>query len=252
MTESIKNENGFKQYFQVVPAFSDALKNEVYSIRHKVYCEEFEFEPTRADKKEIDEYDAHSLHLLIRSIKTNEFVGCTRIIYVEQESPNNPLPIEIACKNAIDTTIIDPGNLTRSTIAEVSRLAVISNYRKRKSDKKVAVGISNEDYGTAEQPRFPYIPVGLYLGTTKLALLYGIEHVFVLTEKRLAKHFCKLGFDLKFIGKEIEHHGKRVPSLLSVSSTIRIMNPLLRIMYDAIAIDIDNYIADNNISIKEK
>jgi len=29
----------FKQYFEIVPALSDALRDHVYRIRHQVYCE---------------------------------------------------------------------------------------------------------------------------------------------------------------------------------------------------------------------
>lgn len=251
-TSTQKNENTFKQYFEIVPAFSDELKDEVYRIRHNVYCEELAFEPTRADKKEIDEHDAHSFHLLIRNVKSGEFVGCTRIIYTPSDTPGYCLPVETSCNGNFDKNIIDLDTIPRNLIAEVSRLAVIASYRKRKSDPKSAVNISDQDYGTAQQPRFPYIPVGLYLGSTKLAQLHGIEHVLVLTEKRLAKHFHKLGFDLITIGDAIEHRGQRIPSLLSISGTIKNMNPLLRTMYDGIANDIDNYIADNNISLERK
>ena len=87
----------FRQYFEIVPALSDALKDEVYRIRHQVYCEDLKFEPARSDKRETDEYDLHSLHLLIRSVKTNEFIGCTRIVRPLPDDPYYPLPFEKAC-----------------------------------------------------------------------------------------------------------------------------------------------------------
>jgi hypothetical protein len=62
--------------------------------------------------------------------------------------------------------------------------------------------------------------------------------VFVLTEERLASHFAKLGFSHKYIGGPIEHHGMRVPSMMSVSGTIKGMRPNLRPLYDVIAEDI--------------
>lgn len=236
----------FKQYFEIVPAFSATLKEEVYRIRHQVYCEELKFETEKSDKREIDEYDDDSLHLLIRSVKTGEFVGCTRIIHPSVENPSNLLPFEKACINTLDRTIVDPAKLPRHKISEVSRLAVIASFRKRKSDaRKTSIGISNEDFGTANQPRFPYIPVSLYLGTTKLAHYFGIEYVFVLTEKRLAQHFHKLGFELTFIGNPIEHHGKRVPSMLSVNGTIKNMHTSLLPLYNTIATDIEADIPDD-------
>ncbi|SFQ08256.1 N-acyl amino acid synthase, PEP-CTERM/exosortase system-associated [Nitrosomonas cryotolerans] len=244
MTQSEKgnHKNTFNRYFQIVPAFSEALKDEVYRIRHQVYCEELGFESAQSNKRETDEYDIDSSHLLIRNIQSNEFIGCARIIRVHSVNPHCLLPFEKTCADTLDRTIVDPAKLPRHKIAEVSRLAVIAKYRRRKSDTANAISISSEDFGTAKQPRFPYIPVSLYLGSTKLASSYGIENAFTLTEERLANHFSKLGFDLQSIGGPIEHHGKRVPSMFSVNGTINKMYPPLRPLYQSIAADIDAHI----------
>ena len=239
--------NAFKQYFEIVPAFSDALKDEVYRIRHEVYCEDLKFEPTRSNGHETDEHDANSLHLLMRSVKTNEFVGCTRIVRPLPENPNRPLPFETTCAATLDRSVIDPATLPRNCIAEVSRLAVIARYRRRRGEANSAVGISNEDFGTPKQSRFPFIPIGLYLGTTELARLNGIETVFVLTEERLANHFGKLGFSLQHIGGPIEHHGRRIPSMMSVSGTIDNMRSNLRPLLQTIKADIERGLRKNEI-----
>ena len=39
----------------------------------------------------------NSLHLLIRSVKTNEFIGCTRIVRPLPDDPSYQLPFEKAC-----------------------------------------------------------------------------------------------------------------------------------------------------------
>jgi N-acyl amino acid synthase of PEP-CTERM/exosortase system len=231
--------SSFKQYFEIVPAFSEVLKDEAFRIRHQVYCEDLKFEEIRLDGREFDEYDRYSIQLLVRSIQTNEFVGCTRLIYPKLEDSSLPLPIEKSCIDKLDKSIIDITKLPRDKIAEVSRLAVLNKYRRRKSDTHSDVSVSNEDFGTEKQPRFPYIPVSLYLGATKLSHLHGIKYVLVLTEERLAKHFCKLGFDLQFIGNPIEHHGKRIPSMMSVDGTINKMCSLLRPLYQIISADIE-------------
>ena len=228
----------FKQHFEIIPAFSEALKKEVYRVRHQVYCEDLKFEPERSDGYETDERDSYSLHLLMRSVKTNEFIGCTRLVRPRTEELHHPLPFEIACAETLDKAIVDPAKLPRNTIAEVSRLAVIARYRRRKGEAKSEISISDEDFGTSTQPRFPYIPIGLYLGTTELARVNGIDTLFVLTEERLASHFRKLGFQLQFIGDPVEHHGERIPSMMSVSRIIEGMRPMLRPLYDTIATDI--------------
>ena len=231
--------SAFKQYFEIVPALSNELKDEVYRVRHQVYCQDLKYEPLRLDGRETDDHDSNSLHLLIRNINTSEFVGCTRIVRPPLGKLHYQLPFEKACAATLDRSIVDPAKLARHTIAEVSRLAVIADYRRRKGEANNPVGISKEDFGTITQPRFPFIPIGLYLGTTELARLNGIDTVFVLTEERLALHFAKLGFNLKYIGHPVEHHGTRIPSMMRVNATIRNMRPNLRPLYQTIAEDIE-------------
>ena len=97
----------YKQFFEIVPAYSDALKDAVYRIRHQVYCEELAFEPQRPDRREFDAYDAQSLHLLIRSIHTKEFIGCTRIVLTRPADPHYPLPFEKTCGTTLDRSGVD-------------------------------------------------------------------------------------------------------------------------------------------------
>jgi N-acyl amino acid synthase of PEP-CTERM/exosortase system len=228
----------YKKYFEVLPALTDELKDEVYRIRHQVYCEELKFEPERPDKRESDEYDAQSKHLLIRSVQTGQYIGCTRIVRARADDPQPLMPFEKSCEQAIDRSIADPRNLPRNSIAEISRLAVIAAYRKRKGDSKAPISISENDFGTFVQPRFPYIPVALYLGTLELARLSGIDTIFVLTEPRLASHFRKLGVDIQPIGSPIEHRGKRVPSMMSASRILNGMRFFFKPLYRTIASEV--------------
>ncbi|SFL38805.1 N-acyl amino acid synthase, PEP-CTERM/exosortase system-associated [Nitrosomonas aestuarii] len=241
MNESVVQlgEN-FQKYFEMVHVKSDEQKNDAFRIRHQVYCEELKYESLHEDKRETDEYDSDSMHLLLRSKKSGEFIGCTRIICPRLNAPEYQLPIEKICAGSIDNTIIDLKKIPRNEMAEVSRLAVVANYRRRKSDSKSAISITNADFTTEnEERRFPYIPVSLYLATIRLAQINGIEYLFVLTEERLAHHFGKLGFDIQLIGKSIEHRGKRVPSMVRISSSISRMYPSLRSLYLAIVKDIE-------------
>lgn len=229
---------GFKKYFQIVPALTDELRDHVYRIRHNVYCEELKFEPERPDRRETDEYDSHSLHCLIRSIHTGEYVGCTRLVLTRPGDPRHPLPFEKTCAATIDRAVLDPAHLPRHTIAEVSRLAVIARYRRRKGEAATPAPVSDDSFGTKDQPRFPYIPVGLYLGTIELAALHGIDTLFVLTEPRLANHFSKLGVKVQQIGGPVEHRGTRIPSMMSVTGIIESLNFVVRPLYKVVAAEV--------------
>lgn len=225
----------FKRYFEIVPALTAELRDQAYRIRHQVYCEELRFEPERPDRRESDEYDTHSLHCLIKSLKHATYVGCTRLVLARPGDALYPLPFEKTCAKTIDRSIVDPRALPRNSIAEVSRLAVISSYRLRRGEQGKPVALLKNSFGSRLLPRFPYIPVGLYLGTIELAVLHGVDTLFVLTEPRLARHFARLGVEIRQIGGAVEHRGTRVPSWMSVPSIIEGLNFIMRPLYREIA-----------------
>ncbi|WP_341676082.1 PEP-CTERM/exosortase system-associated acyltransferase [Niveibacterium sp. SC-1] len=235
---------GFKRYFQVRPALSDPDRHKVFRIRHQVYCEELNWEPPRPSGEECDNYDQFSLHcLMTRSEDPNNLVGCTRIVMPPPDDPSRPLPFERSCADSIDRRIIDPTKLPRESIAEISRLAVRAQYRRRKGEDRQAVPIpEEEDRGTEQQPRFPYIPLGLYMASVALAHRRGIETLFVLTEPRLSSHFAKLGVEIIQIGTPIEHRGTRIPSMMQTSKIIKGLRFFMRPMYRTISDEVDRAI----------
>jgi len=123
---------GFRKYFVALPALDDELKRAAYRIRHAVYCEELGYEPVRPDGLETDEYDAQASHCLLQGVAHPRYVGCIRIVSPRREDPQRPLPFELLCGATLDRTVVDPARLPRERIAEVSRLAVIRQYRRRR------------------------------------------------------------------------------------------------------------------------
>ncbi|HEX6736072.1 MAG TPA: PEP-CTERM/exosortase system-associated acyltransferase [Azonexus sp.] len=227
--------SGFRRYFRVDAALDETLRDEVYRIRHEVYCEELKFEPERDDRRETDRFDAHSLHCLLSTAhEPLDLVGCARLVCTRHDAPDVPLPFEIACAGTLDRSIVDPARLPRHRIAEVSRLAVRGRYRQRKGEQHSPGLAQSSDFGTAERPRFPYIPVSLYLSAISLALHAGRDILFTLTEPRLANHFLRLGVDIRQIGSPISHRGIRVPSMIDVKSVIRSMRSSMRPLWQAV------------------
>ena len=224
----------FKSRFEVVPALNDGLKDEVYRLRHNVYCEDLHWEPVRPDGREIDAYDAQSIALLMRHVGTGEYVGCARLVKPKAQAPAELLPFERFSQGSLDSTGFDLASLPRDKVAEVSRLAVIAKYRRRHGEAPRAAPTSGDDFGTVRAPRFPYILIGLYLGIVAIARLHKIETLFVLTEPRLADHFRRLGVEIRQIGQPVEHRGMRVPSVMSVNDIIIGLNPYVRPMYEGI------------------
>jgi N-acyl amino acid synthase of PEP-CTERM/exosortase system len=236
MLEYTKLHKNFQKFFRVVPALTEDLVKEAYRVRHLVYCEDLQWEAIREDGFETDEYDKQSMHCLLQNVQTREFVGCIRMVH---GNPNEPLPFQVACEKTLYPGIPDPELQQRRAIAEVSRLAVIGKYRRRPGEKNHAIKISKSDYGTIRRPRFPYIPVGLYMGALEMSQRAGIDTLYILTEPSLAEHFCKLGGKLDPIGGPIEYKGTRVPYQMKISNVLRGMSILMRPLNKVIVKDID-------------
>ena len=230
---------GYRRFFRVVPATTDALRAENYRVRHQVYCRELGFEPVRADGLETDAFDAQSIHCLVQSVSTGEYVGCARLVLTRQAERQSPLPFEIACDAVLDRSVVDPRALDRSRIAEISRLAVVGNYRRRRGEQDKPISLSEEDFGTPDRPRQPYLAMAVYLALIALARHHGITTLFVLTEPRLAANLARLGVNIRRIGGEIQHRGIRVPSVMSVSEIIDGMNFLVRAVFTVIADEVE-------------
>ena len=237
--------HGFRRYFEIHAALSPELRDTVFRIRHEGYCAELAYEPVRPDGREHDAYDAHSLHCLMRTSHAPfEPVGCTRLVLARPDAPDAPLPFEHTCAATLDRRIVDPARLPRARIAEVSRLAVRARFRRRRADRVDGpdpLPIHREDFGNIVHPRFPYIPIGLYLGAIALAARSGVDTLFVLTEPRLAAHFSKLGVKVTQIGGPVEHRGVRIPSMMDVPSIIKgmrfLVKPMWRVIRDEIEAD---------------
>jgi len=219
--------DSFSRYFAITPALDTERLQETWRVRHEVYCEDLGWEPQRADGLETDEFDTHSVACLMRSSVNGSRVGCVRLILCDPQDPDAPLPIETACAATFDRSVFDSASVDRRRIAEVSRLAVVSQYRRRKGESDKPISLELADFGESGQQRFPFIPVGLYLSAFAVAEHLGIDYLLVLTEPRLAKHLGKLGIHIRQIGAGIEHRGLRVPSVIDTKSTIANLHHLL-------------------------
>lgn len=202
----------FSRYLTPQIATTDELRQEVYKLRHQVYCEELHFEEIKEGYQERDEFDGRSRHCFIRHINSNQLAGTVRLI--ESNAANELLPLEAFCMHAINHPTIHPSNFRRDEICEMSRLAVPANFRKRQVDKfsGAETGAINENaYSATELRCFPYIAVCLYMSAAAMSYQSKRFHTFVMMEPRLAKSLSLVGINFIKIGDTIEYHGQRAP-----------------------------------------
>lgn len=234
----------FIEFLRPEIAASEGLKKEVFNIRHNVYCEELAFEEENEEQQEMDEFDQQALFTVLQHRPSDRYTGTVRLVASNDES--ELLPIEKYCIDSIPDGPKHPGKFNRHEICEISRLAVRSEFRRRKADqfKGAATGAINEDSFSVQELRcFPFIAIGLYMSAASMADELGIKHVFVMMEPRLARSMRFVGINFEQLGKAVDYHGIRAPYYISPKDFINNLSPGFRSLYDRIDHDLGDQLA---------
>jgi len=229
----------FTQFLEPQVAITDDLRDEVFKIRHNVYCEELAFEAVKEEGIEQDEFDPQSIFSMIKHKPSNIYTSCVRL--VKSTMADELLPIEKYCIDAIQDKELHPSNFKREEIAEISRLAVKADFRRRKTDqfKGSAIGaISETTYSETELRCFPFIAIGLYMSAATMAINTGTKHVYVMMEPRLARSMKFVGIKFHQLGEAIDYHGLRAPYYINPSIFMSNLSPGFKSLYHAIEYDI--------------
>jgi N-acyl amino acid synthase of PEP-CTERM/exosortase system len=227
----------FLSFFDVEFVTSEAQLREVYGIRYRVYCEEFGYESAEAfpDQQEKDEYDSTSLHALIRHKSSGLPAACVRMVSTEGTPESSPLPFEKNCSETLDNEFIDGLSLDRSTVCEISRLAVDTQFRRRPGEGETRYGVvEGLDCSLQERRTFSLIAVTCFLASTALTDLSGRRNVFAMMEPFLPRLLKRSGIEFTRIGEDIDYHGIRAPYFVKTESAIENMRPDLRELYGAV------------------
>jgi N-acyl amino acid synthase of PEP-CTERM/exosortase system len=221
----------FSKYFSPEVATAEEIQAEAFRIRHRVYCEELGYEKTKSSGLETDDYDARSLHLLIRNNSSKKYAGTVRLVC--SSNGNELLPIEKYCLHSFYPHSVKPEHFPRDQICEISRLAVPLDFRRRSTDKYdgASEGAFNTvNYSEREIRCFPFITVGLYLEIVAVAERKGIQHFFVMMEPKLARSAAFVGIKFEQVGDIIEYHGKRAAYYINLEMFYKNVSPTCAVM----------------------
>ena len=199
---------------------SEFLKKEIYKLRYDVYVSEFGFEkkedhPSGLEK---DIYDPHSVELAaIEKIddNTQKVIGTIRLILHSK----NGFPIE----NAVPIKFIGEKPPIEK-IAEISRLTINKDYRRRQGDGlfgvesylKVSEGGIIPERGRIKKERIriqPFLVLGLLKEIYQVSKKLGITHWYMITEKKLWYAMKRFNLIFRQIGEPVHYHGLRIPYL---------------------------------------
>lgn len=215
--------HAFNQYFEIVPAISKELKDEVYRLRYQVYCVEVNILDSShcVDAMEIDDFDKHSVHYLVRHKASGEFAASTRLILPDHNDYNHPFQLETYCKINGNEII---RNIDRRHLAEASRFCVSKAFKKRKNEQATIAAIGGGcEFGSLsidERRTYPHITLALFACLIRASHENDITHWYALLEDPLIRFFTTLGIHFVKIGEPIDIYGLRWPCAIKVSALL--------------------------------
>jgi len=193
----------FHQYFEVISVDSPVLLAEVFRIRHQIVCVEKRFSDLQIngcpDGLETDEYDARSVHILIRHRPSNKFVGTARLVLADWPHPENPFPIEQRVH--IDHTMLHYHKPYRLHTAEISRLIILTRFPHNEIRHRRKHELGHPiDKATSDRLRFIYPVLALVVGIIRMSADNNVTHWYATMDPALCRLLGYFGLDLQAIG----------------------------------------------------
>lgn len=209
------------------------ILNDIFCLRYQVYVNEWGFESPHDHPAglEYDEYDEHSVHVYARSDAQDQVIGTVRMVL----NSSLGFPLE----RHFDITDL-PADIDRNAIAEISRLAISKEYRRRAIDRKI---FGLERTAPNQIPRFVengddfrrhcehQLVRGLYLNIYRDSKLRGLTHLYAAMAKGLHIILKRWGIYFVQIGPEKDYHGIRAPYLVSLESIARSWEKMDPVLY---------------------
>lgn len=204
----------YAQNFDIVRANSAALLDISFRLRYQVYCVENLFldSSDNPGRRETDEYDASSVHILLRHRKSGLAAGTARVIIPRLDAARRPLPMQYVL-GAEERRAFNC--LPRSAIGEISRVAISKEFRHWWAQTH-----ANGAGDMAEQQLMRYIIFGLLGDIVQACLEHGVNHLAAVVEPALFRMLLKFGIEFEPLGGLVEYHGQRQPCVLDIGRFI--------------------------------
>jgi len=204
--------------FIKVPQGSSLL-DEVYKLRYKVYVEEWGFEKKEDHPGGIekDEFDAHSVHFVVKRRDQDGIIGTIRMICCSDKG----FPIEKHCTIDADLSAFD-----RHRFGEISRLAVSKDYRRRATDSVYLDGKVVEDSAidsmfSGNRKMSNDIVLGLYKCIYKESRERNNQCILAVMAKGLYLLLKRVGILFEPIGPATYYHGLRTPYIGKIDTMLQ-------------------------------
>lgn len=169
---------------------SNNLFKECLKLRHTTFVEETKIFESEGE----DEFDERSVHILLKHLPSDRFIGCARIIL------GKPCPT-IDALNIYKEDREYYNSLKYYEMGEISRLCI-----PRSAIEDLSLNI------------LPSLP--LFIGIIQASHKYNITHWITCMETRLNRLLIRFGLDLKRVGDTQDYYGKRAPYLSKIENVL--------------------------------
>jgi len=211
----------------------DQILNDIFGLRYQVYVNEWGFESPvdHPEGLEYDDFDDHSVHIYACGDDGSQVIGTVRMIL------NSPLGFPI--ERHFDIQCLPPG-IDRDAVAEISRLAVSKEFRRRAIDRKI---FGAERFAPNQIPSFMLngrdfrrhcehaLVRGLYIALYRDSKAREITHWYAVMAKGLYTILKRWGIAFVQIGQERDYHGLRAPYLVNIESIERSLEKFDPVLY---------------------
>lgn len=192
-----------------------ALMERAYGLRYEVYCHDCHFlrEEDYPERTEKDEYDANALHAVAFNLD-GALVGYSRLVLPDA---CGLFPWQSHCTELLAGVELP----AYANSAEVSRLMVHRDYRRRRGDvvQGASVGLAEpapNDF-VERYRRRPQILLSLYRQMYLHSCRHGIRYWYAAMERSLAGALEMMGFPFRRIGPESDYFGPVAPYLADLT-----------------------------------
>ncbi len=227
--QSIQQQAFYNTYwnsFTIIRADTDEQKDKAYALRYDVFCRENGFiDPARyPDERERDEFDERAVHHLLIHKETGKVAGTVRVLLPDERRPLTSFELQKLC----DHPLLQIENRALG-LAEISRLCMARDYRRRPRDGHVLPSYYEQEWGDADKPstamrffrrRIPYAPLGLMMAAYETVLGAGLLDVVSSVEPGQFRTMKRIGLSYRVLGPRLNHQGSQQPFIYNLKTTL--------------------------------
>ncbi len=217
----------FSKYFDVITDDKSWVVDEAFKLRYQVYCVEQGFEDSSRfkDQREFDDFDCRSAHGIVRHPSSGITAATVRLVLPDRDNPETPFPIETHCSDSLKLVSPLLKGVPRHSIAEISRLAVSRDFKRRLGEARAVAGIGpDHDKYLKQDPGgkrvIPHLILGLFVAIFRMSAEHNITHWYAAMDLSLLRLLSRFGINFVPIGDLVDYHGLRQPCFSCVNEVV--------------------------------